>query len=81
MRTKGENFRNAPKPNLDLYVISFICTNSEAFTTFSAILHVSAILNENGTQPFPCSTRPVDGPNPQTTAADQKVRKFERHLT
>ena len=37
VRTKAENFRNAPKPNFDLYVISFICTNFEAFTTFSAI--------------------------------------------
>ena len=37
MRTKAEDFRNAPKPNFDLYVKSFICTNFEAFTTFSAI--------------------------------------------
>ena len=37
MSTKAENFRNAPKLNFDLYVISFICTNFEAFTTFSAI--------------------------------------------
>ena len=37
MRTKAENFRNAPKPNFDVYVTSFICTNFEAFTTFSAI--------------------------------------------
>ena len=37
MRTKAENFRSAPKPNFDLYAISFICTNCEAFTTFSAI--------------------------------------------
>ena len=37
VRTKVENFRNAPKPNFDLYVISFICSNFEAFTTFSAI--------------------------------------------
>ena len=37
MRTKAENFRNAHKPNFDLYVISFICINFEAFTTFSAI--------------------------------------------
>ena len=37
VRTKAENFRNAPKLNFDLYVISFICTNFEAFTTFSAI--------------------------------------------
>ena len=37
MRTKAENFRNAPKPNFDLNVISFICTNFEAFTKFSAI--------------------------------------------
>ena len=37
MRTKAGNFRNAPKLNFDLYVISFICTNFEAFTTFSAI--------------------------------------------
>ena len=35
MRTKPENFRNAPKPNFDLYVISIICTNFEAFTIFS----------------------------------------------
>ena len=41
MRTKAENFRNAPKPNVDLYVISFICANFEAFTLFSAIfLHI-----------------------------------------
>ena len=32
-----ENFRNAPKPNFDLHVISFICTNFEVFTTFSPI--------------------------------------------
>ena len=38
MRTKAENFRNAPKPNFDLYVISFICTNFEAFTTFSCTI-------------------------------------------
>ena len=37
VRTKAENFRNAPKPNFDLYIISFICTNFEAFTTFSTI--------------------------------------------
>ena len=44
VRTKAENFRNVPEPNFDLYVISFICTNFEAFTIFSAILHVSAVI-------------------------------------
>ena len=47
MRTKAENFRNAPKPNFDLYDISFICTNFEAFTTFSAIF--TRIRRANGT--------------------------------
>ena len=36
MRTKAENFRK-PKPNFGVFVTSFICTNFEAFTTFSAI--------------------------------------------
>ena len=34
---KAENFRDASKPNFDLYVISFICTNFEAFTKFSTV--------------------------------------------
>ena len=34
---KSRKFSKSPKPNFDLYVISFICTNFEAFTTFSAI--------------------------------------------
>ena len=37
MRTKADNFRNAPERNFDLYVICLFCTNFEAFTTFSAI--------------------------------------------
>ena len=43
LRTKAENFRNVPKPNFDLYVISFIYTNFEAFNTFSAIFTVLLI--------------------------------------
>ena len=35
---KAENFRNALMPKFDLYVISFIRTNFEAFTTFSEIV-------------------------------------------
>ena len=27
IQTKVEHFQNAPNPNFDLYVISFICTN------------------------------------------------------
>ena len=34
---KQKIFEMPPKSNFDLYVISFICTNFEAFTTFSAI--------------------------------------------
>ena len=34
---KAENFPNVPNANFDLYVISFIRTNFEAFTAFSAI--------------------------------------------
>ena len=34
---KSRKLRNAPKLNFDLYVMSFICTNFEAFTTSSAI--------------------------------------------
>ena len=41
MRTKAENFRNASKPNFDLYVLSFICTNLPHLVQF---LHVSAVL-------------------------------------
>ena len=37
VQTKAENFRNDPKAILNLYGVSFICTNFEAFTTFSAI--------------------------------------------
>ena len=37
IQTKVENFQNVPNPNFDLYVISLICTNLEAFTTFSTI--------------------------------------------
>ena len=37
IRTKAESFQNAPKANFDFYVISFICTNFESFTTFSSI--------------------------------------------
>ena len=37
IQTKVENFQNAPNSNFDLYVISLICTNLEAFTTFSII--------------------------------------------
>ena len=46
---KVANFQNAPNPNFDLYVISFICSNFDAFTTFSAIFtrihHTSNISN------------------------------------
>ena len=35
IRTKAENFQNSPNAKFDLYVISFICTNFDAFTTFS----------------------------------------------
>ena len=31
-------FRNAPKPIIDLYGISFLCTNFETFTIFSAVV-------------------------------------------
>ena len=31
-------FRNAPKPVIDLYGISFLCNNFETFTIFSAIV-------------------------------------------
>ena len=31
-------FRNAPKPVIDLYGISFLCANFETFTIFSAIV-------------------------------------------
>ena len=34
---KSRKFSKCPKPNFDFYVISFICTNFEAFTTFSSI--------------------------------------------
>ena len=37
MRIKAEKFQNAPKPNFDLFVVSFIYTNFEAFSTFGAI--------------------------------------------
>ena len=34
---RRRKFSNVPDPNFDLSVISFICTNFEAFTTFDAI--------------------------------------------
>ena len=34
---EAENSPNTQDPNFDLYVISFICINFEAFTTFSRI--------------------------------------------
>ena len=37
VRTKAENCQNAPIANFDLYAISFICTNFEAFATISTI--------------------------------------------
>ena len=36
-KNKSRKFSNYPKPNFSLYVISFICTNFEAFTTFRAV--------------------------------------------
>ena len=43
-------FRNTPKPIIDPYGISFLCTNFETFTIFSAIvlkgLHISAVLED-----------------------------------
>ena len=44
IQTKVENFQNAPNPNFDLYVISLICTNLEAFTTLAQFLHISCLL-------------------------------------
>ena len=40
VRKKAENSRNAPDTKFDLYVISFICINFEAFTTLAQFLHV-----------------------------------------
>ena len=36
-RTDTEKFQSVPSANFKLYVISLICTNFEAFATFSAI--------------------------------------------
>ena len=43
MTTKPENFRNAPKPNFDLYVISFICSENEAKNLQTGDIHFAQI--------------------------------------
>ena len=37
LQNKSREFSKCPRPNVDLYAISSVCTNFEAFTTFSAI--------------------------------------------
>ena len=53
--TAEKSSQNAPIPNLDLYVMSFIFTNSETFTTFSAIFtrtHCTNNISKNNASSF-----------------------------